>query len=184
MALPHYSEDQNSKKNRQFEPVQGNLFEVTIIPPTGVSGQELLLQQVNSIGGLDLHRAIGPVEQKYKFSTRSYAGMPDSTILDITVNFSLNLNDSNQAYTYKTLRQWYRSQYNPETGEMGLKKDYTGTIIVVQFNRAGDIFRKVTLEDAFISSGLPFTNDLDYGTADPATLEVGFRSDVFFEELT
>ena len=43
MALPHYSEDQTSKKGKQFEPVQANLFEVTILPPTGVSGQELLI---------------------------------------------------------------------------------------------------------------------------------------------
>ena len=121
MALPHYSEDQTSKKGKNFEPVQANLFEVTILPPDGVAGQEMLLQHVNTISGLAaLHKDIAPVEQKYKFATRSYAGMIDSTSLDITVNFSLNLNDSNQAYLYKTLRQWYRAQYNPETGEMGL----------------------------------------------------------------
>ena len=52
MALPHYSEDQTSKKGKNFEPVQANLFEVTILPPDGVSGQELLLQHVKSISGL------------------------------------------------------------------------------------------------------------------------------------
>ena len=53
MALPHYSEDQTSRKGRNFEPVQGNLFEVTILPPAGVGGQEFLLQQVNTVAGLD-----------------------------------------------------------------------------------------------------------------------------------
>ena len=43
MALPHYSEDQTQKKGRNFEPVQGNLFEVTLLPPAGVTGAELLL---------------------------------------------------------------------------------------------------------------------------------------------
>ena len=82
MALPHYSEDQTSRKGKNFEPVQGNLFEVTILPPDGVAGQELFLQHINTITGLDLHREVGPVEQKYKFSTRSYAGMPDGTAVD------------------------------------------------------------------------------------------------------
>jgi hypothetical protein len=109
--------------------------------------------------------------------------MPDGTAIDVTVNFSLNLNDSNQAYVYKTLRQWYRSQYNPETGEMGLKKDYVGTIVVQQFNREGDVYRKVTLEDCFITSGIGFTGSLDYSSPEPATLEITWRSDVFSEEL-
>jgi len=185
-GLPHYREDQTSKKNRQFEPVQANLFEVTILAPDAVTGDtDLLLQHVNSISGLEgIHREVAAIEQKYKFATRSYAGVPDGTALDVTVNFSLNLNDSNQAYVYKTLRDWYRAQYNPETGEMGLKKDYTGTIVIVQFNRKGDIYRKVTLEDCFITSGLGFTGTLDYGTADAQTLEVSWRSDVFAEELT
>ena len=95
MALPHYSEDQTSKKGKNFEPVQANLFEVTILPPDGVSGQELLLQHVKSISGLDaMHKDVAAIEQKYKFATRSYAGMTDQTALDITVAFTLNLNDS------------------------------------------------------------------------------------------
>lgn len=49
MALPHYSEDQTSKKGKNFEPVQANLFEVTILPPDGVAGQEMLLQQFQSL---------------------------------------------------------------------------------------------------------------------------------------
>jgi len=184
MALPHYREDQTSKKNKHFEPVQANLFEVSILPPDGVAGADLLLQHVNSISGLEaLYREVGPQEQKYKFATRSYAGMPDGTALDVTINFSLNLNDSNQAYVYKTLREWYRKQYNPETGEMGLKKDYVGTLVIVQFNRAGDIYRKVTLEDCFITSALGFTGELNYGSPEPAALDVTWRVDTFSEEL-
>ena len=184
MALPHYSEDQTQKKGRNFEPVQGNLFEVTLLPPAGVTGAEMLLQQVNSISGLDgMSVELAAVEQKYKFAQRSFAGMPGTTALDVTINFSLNLNDSNQAYIYKTLRQWYRAAYNPETGEMGLKKNYVGTIVIVQFNRAGDIFRKVTLDDCFITGGLGFTDALDYSAAEPATMEVTWKCDVYSEEL-
>jgi hypothetical protein len=183
MALPHYSQDQTSKKGMQYEPVQANLFEVTILPPAGVADSPLLIQHVNSISGLDLYKAIEAKTQKFKFATRSYAGMPGETSVDVTVNFSLNLNNSNQAYLYKTLRQWYNKQFDPQTGVMGLKKDYVGTLVVVQFNRAGDIYRTVTLEDCFITSALGFTTELNYESADPATLEVIWRSDAFKEVL-
>lgn len=183
MALPHYSQDQTSKKGMQYEPVQANLFEVTILPPAGVADQTLLIQHVNSIAGLDLYKAIEAKTQKFKFATRSYAGMPSETSVDVTVNFSLNLNNANQAYLYKTLRQWYNKQFDPQTGVMGLKKDYVGTLVIVQFNRAGDIYRTVTLEDCFITSALGFTTELNYESSDPATLEVIWRSDAFKEVL-
>ena len=184
MALPHYSEDQTQKKGRNFEPVQANLFEVTILPPAGVGGQELLLQHINSISGLDgLHKGVDAITQKYKFASRSFAGTIGETTVDVTVNFSLNLNEANQAYLYKTLRQWYRAQYNPETGEMGLKKNYVGTIVVVQFNREGDIYRKITLDDCFITSGVNLVGELNYESADAVALEVGWKCDTFSEEL-
>ena len=66
---------------------------------------------------------------------------------------------------------------------MGLKKDYVGTIVVVQFNRAGDIYRTITLEDCFITSGLPFTTELNYETADAQALEVTWRCDTWKEVL-
>lgn len=183
MPLPHYSQDQTSKKGRNFEPVQQSLFEVTILPPAGVSGANMLLQQVNNISGMDINKAIGTQEQKFKFVTRSFASQPDATSLDVTIQFSLNLNDANEAYVYKTLKQWYNLIYNPNTGEMGLKKDYVGTIIVTQFNRAGDIFRTVTLEDCFIMSGLPFLEGGDYSDAGPQTMDVQWRVDSWKEEL-
>jgi len=183
MALPHYSQDQTSRAGRNFEPVQSNLFEVTILPPAGVANAPLMLQHINSIGGLELYKALPQVEQKYKYSTRSYAGVPEASTVDITINFSLNLNEANQAYLYKTLRQWYNAQYDPQTGVMGLKKDYVGTIVIVQFNRAGDIYRTITLEDCFITSGLPFTNELSYEEAGAASIEVGWRCDTWKEVL-
>lgn len=183
MPLPHYSQDQTSRKGRNFEPVQQSLFEVTILPPAGVSGANLLLQQVRSISGLNINKEIGTQEQQFKFATRSFASQPDSTAMDVAINFSLNLNEANEAYVYKTLKEWYNLVYNPSTGEMGLKRDYVGTIIVTQFNRKGDIFRTVTLEDCFISSGLPFLEGGDYSDAAPQEMEVTWRCDNFKEEL-
>jgi hypothetical protein len=181
MALPHYDISQAS--NKQQEIVYPNLFEVTFLPPAGIDGG-LLLEHVNTIGGLGgVNPAIDPVDQKYKFADRSYAGMPATTSIDVTVNFSLNLNSSNQLYTYKTLRDWYKKSYDPETGEMGLKKDYTGTLIIVQYNRAGDIFRKLTLYHVFITGGLSLADSLEYGSNDAVTLDVVFRCNKWNEEL-
>jgi len=183
MALPHYNQDQTSRKGRNFEPIQANLFEVTILPPAGVADAPLLLQHINKISGLELYKEIAAVEQKYKWATRSFAGMPDGTAIDVSIDFSLNLNEANQAYVYKALRQWYNLRYDPNTGTMGLKKDYVGTIVIVQFNRAGDIYRTVTLEDCQITSGLPLTAELSYETKDAASMEVVWRCDAWKEVL-
>jgi len=183
MALPHYTNDKTSNSDgKRYEPVYPNLFEVSIIPPGG-NNEELTMQHVTSVEGLVTTPEIAAVGQKYKFSDRSYAGMPDSTFMDITINFTLNLNDSNQLYLYKELKNWYLRVYDPATGEIGLKQDYVGKIIIVQHNRAGDVFRKVTCEDAFITGSLDL-GGLDYGSAEPAALAAAFRVDSWTEELT
>ena len=182
MALPHYNKAKASKN--LFEPVHGNLFEVTFIAPAGVSGTELLLEHVNTVSGLDgINPAVEPVGQKYKFSDRSYAGMPGQTFIDVAINFSLNLNDANQMYIYKTLRDWYKKIYDPATGEMGLKKDYVGTLIIVQYNRAGDIYRKLTLLDVFPATQPTGLDGNDYSSADPLAIDMTFRCDNWEEEL-
>ena len=181
MALPHYKVSKASTK--QEEVAYPNLFEVTLLPPNGIDGG-LLLEHVNSVSGIGgVNPAIDAVEQKYKFATRSYAGMPSTTSIDVSINFSLNLNDANQLYTYKTIRDWYKRIYDPETGEMGLKKDYSGTIIIVQYNRKGDIWRKLTLFHVFPTGGVPLMDSLDYQSNDPATLDITFRCDYWEEEL-
>lgn len=182
MALPHYKVSKASSK--QEEVLYPNLFEVTFLPPNGIDGG-LLLEHVNTVSGIGgVNPAIEAVAQKYKFADRSYAGMPTQTFIDVTIGFSLNLNDSNQLYTYKTLRDWYKKIYDPETGEMGLKKDYTGTLIVVQYNRKGDIYRKLTLRHVFPTGGITLSDSLDYSSAEPVTLEVVFRCDNWEEELS
>jgi hypothetical protein len=183
MPLPHFTQARAS--TQRFEPVQANLFEVTIFAPNAVSNydQGLVLEQVISIGGLNnLNPSVDPVIQKYKFSDRSYAGMPGSTFVDLAVNFTLNLNDANENYMYNNFRDWYKLIYDPQTGEMTLKKDYVGSMIIVEYNRAGDIFRKITCKDIFITGQPDFTDELNYATADPVELSITFRCDHWTEE--
>lgn len=180
MPLPHYTQAKASVQ--KFEPVYQNLFEVTVLTPLN-QDSALILQHVKSIGGLNnLNPSLEAVGQKYKFADRSYAGMPASTIAELSLVFTVNLNDANQAYMYKYMRDWYRLTYDPLTGEMGLKVNYTGTMIVVQYNRRGDVFRKITFKDCFPTGQPQFIDALAYETADPAEVTMTIRSDYWIEE--
>lgn len=180
MPLPHYT--QSKASNQKFEPVQPNLFEVTVFTPNG-DDTGLILEHIQSIGGLNaLNPSVDAVTQKYKFADRSYAGMPAETFADLTLTFSLNLNTANENYIYNQMRNWYRSTYDPLTGEMGLKRDYVGSMIIVQYNRAGDIFRRITLKDVFPTTQPDAMDELNYETPDPATLTMTLRCDHWVEE--
>lgn len=179
--LPHYK---NSKASfNKWEPVYTNLFEVTILPPSGIGGGSILLEHVKGISGLNTEKGQAAVTQDFKQSQRSYLSTtPSETFVDLEVTFTLNLNDANENYVYKTIRDWKRLGYNPLTGEMGLKKDYADAkIIVVQYNRVGDIHWERTFHDCFVTEDLPALDTLEYATGDPAELVAKFRSDYFTE---
>jgi|TARA_B110000037_G_scaffold19952_1_gene21376 hypothetical protein len=180
MPLPHYTQSRAS--SQRFEPIQPNLFELTVFSPLG-DDTGLILEQVKSIGGLNaLNPSIDPIAQKYKFADRSFAGMPAQTFVDLPVNFTLNLNDANENYIYNTFRNWTNLIYDPLTGEMGLKKDYVGSMILVQYNRAGDIFRKITFKDVFPIQQMDFVDELAYENQDAVELTITYRCDHWVEE--
>ena len=180
MPLPHYTQSRAS--SQRYEPVQPNLFEVTVFSPLG-DDTGLILEQVKTIGGLNnLNPAVDAIGQKYKFADRSFASMPGQTFMDLTINFSLNLNEANENYIYNTFRNWYKIIYDPLTGEMGLKKDYVGSMIIVQYNRAGDIFRKITCKDVFPTGQPDFVDELSYETPDAVDLTMTYRCDHWVEE--
>jgi len=180
MPLPHYTQSRAS--SQRYEPVQPNLFEVTVFSPLG-DDTGLILEQVKTIGGLNnLNPAVDAIGQKYKFADRSFASMPGQTFMDLTVNFSLNLNEANENYIYNTFRNWYKIIYDPLTGEMGLKKDYVGSMIIVQYNRAGDIFRKITCKDVFPTGQPDFVDELSYETPEAVDLTMTYRCDHWVEE--
>ena len=95
----------------------------------------------------------------------------------------MNLNDSNQAYTYKILRDWYRLMYDPDTGYAGLKKDYVGSMEILQHNRNGEVYRRIKLYDIFPTSAPETMDGLDYNSSDPFPASITFRCDWYDEEL-
>ena len=163
-GLPHY---QNSLFGiNKYEPVYLNQFEVLITPPGPVLGGQILVQQVTSLTGLEVDKTPAPIQQRYKFAVRNYAGAkPEQTIFDLSLSFTVNLNDANSMYVFKTLRQWTDLIYNPLTGAMGVKTDYTGTMVISIFNKQGDVFRRITCKDCFPTTPLTVM-ELDYQAID------------------
>jgi hypothetical protein len=181
-GLPHY---QNSLFGiNKYEPVYLNQFEVLITPPAAVLGGPILVQQVTSITGLGVDKTPAATQQKYKFAVRNYAGAkPEQTVFDLTVNFSVNLNDANSMYVFKTLRQWTDLIYNPLTGAMGLKRDYTGTIVLSIFNKQGDVFRRITCRDCFPISPIG-AMEMDYSGTELYDISLQWAVDYWDDQFS
>jgi hypothetical protein len=82
--------------------------------------------------------------------------------MTISMSFTVNLNDANSMYVFKTLRQWTDLIYNPLTGAMGVKNDYVGSVVISVFNKNGDVFKRVVCKDCFPLSAISPMN-LNYG---------------------
>ena len=168
-----------------YEPIYQNQFEVVLTPPAAIGGPNvaLLVEHVTKLSGLPEIQSSGTLaEQKYKFATRSYAGaIPDKTTADLVLNFTVNLNEENDAYVYNILRAWNDIMYNPQTGAQGLKREYVGEMAVVVFNKRGEIFREWKFPSVFPTTKL---NELalDYagGTALYA-IDITYRADYWRE---
>ena len=183
-GLPHFNNSKAARNN--YEPVFLNQFEVLITPPSAITaanttfnGESILTQQVKNISALQVDiQPSAPVTQYYKFAERRYAGgEPSTSDVQFTASFEVNLSDSNSMTLYKILRQWSDLIYNPLTGAMGLKRDYVGTMVVSIFNKQGDVFRRITLNNCFPIEPINPMN-LSYDTGDAIyTIDTTWKSD-------
>lgn len=184
-GLPHYT---NSKASlNKFEPVYQNQFQVFItcppvIPvPIGLAGNGAILNEhVTSVSGIAVDKNPGDLDQTYKFAKRYYArGKPKETTVDVTIGFTVNLDENNSAYVYKILRQWSDLIYNPLTGAMGLKRDYaTGTIVVNLFQKDGTVHKRMVFKDVFPSTPLK-DFQLKYSSDEIYSFDMTFACDHF-----
>lgn len=193
MSLNHFSHYQNSKAATQkFEVVSPALFEVYFTFPkliqnyTGMDSG-LMFEHVRSISGLDgLTPTVGNVVQKFKFAERHYAAAgPDKTSLELTITYTLNLGENHQNYIYNMLRNWYNLIYNPQNGQMLTKNQYaTGSILeIIEHDRNGAIWRKITCKDFFPSTPPTGLNDDNYDSVGEAkTVSITFMIDDWVEE--
>ena len=193
MALKHYSHFRNSDAaTKMWEVVSPALFEVYLTFPKILNklngkNQELMFQHVRSISGLDgLTPTIGNVVQKYKFAERHYAAAgPDKTSLELTITYTLNINDAHENYIYNMLRKWYDLVYNPQNGQTLVKQDYAGgsSMHIIEHDRDGAIWRKITCFNFFPSTPPTGLNEDNYDSMGEAkTISITFIVDDWVEE--
>ncbi len=167
-----------------YEPIYQNQFEVILTPPAVIGGPNvaLLVEHVTKITGLPEITSSGTlVEQEYKFAKRSYAGsVPDTTVADIDISFTVNLNEENDAYVYNILRAWNDIVYNPQSGAQGLKRNYVGECAVVIFNKAGEIFREFKFP-SIIPNGKLGDLSLEYTGTGIYETSMKYRADYWIE---
>lgn len=194
MALKHYSHYRNSNAaSKMWEVVSPALFEVDFQFPRIIQGNEgaryepkILLEHVRSISGLDgLTPTIGNVVQKYKYAERHYAAAgPDKTSLEITITFTLNLDDNHENYVYNLFRRWYNLVYNPQNGQTLTKKDYAAgsTMDIYEHDRDGSVWRHIKCFDFFPSTPPTGLNEDNYDSmGDAKTLSITFIVDDWVE---
>ena len=187
-GLPHFKN--STAGPAKYEPLYLNQFEVIITPPPAVSGKigfgnNLMLEHVLNVKSLPEYSGSGSavVLQNYKFSQRTYApAKPAQTYHQFTIDFEVNLNNTNDMYIYNALRAWADLIYNPLTGRQGLKTDYAdASIQVTQFNRAGLIFRDFMFSPVFIGPNKMTETVLDYTSEGIYKLTVQFTADSYTE---
>jgi hypothetical protein len=180
-GLPHF--DNSTAATNYYEPIFLNQFEVIINLPSVIQGTNdaLLVEHVTDITGLPELTGVATVDQYYKFARRTFAsGVPKKTDAQLKVNFEVNLNESNDAYVYNMMRAWGDLTFDPLNGRQGLKKDYIGSIKVVLFNKAQEIFREFNFNPAYLYDTLTVM-DLGYKKDGLYKLTANFQCDSYKE---
>lgn len=152
MPLPHFNNITTAVS--KWEPIHKNLFEATFILPTplqddfGSEATHLLLE--NAVKAtLPSYPDIPTVQQRFKYSTRVYVLVPDSTSLDnVEVNFNMNQNEQHEVFCWNMMKSWYDLAWNNENGILNYKKNMTGDIVIHIHDREGHVVRRVTYHNA------------------------------------
>lgn len=150
----HYKNSKISVQN--FEPLYLTQFSMVLTPPPSINDWDLVLESITSVSGLETNKMPGIVTQKYKGTDRSFlGGYVDGTFVDLSLNFEVNLNDANSAFTFKELRKWCDLGYDPLTGRYGLKKDYIGGPAVLSaHDKDGNVYHQWTFPTIFPTTAL------------------------------
>jgi hypothetical protein len=137
------------------EPIFSSLFEINFILPRILrqDGRDprVLLYSAKQINLPLLTPDVERVTQRYKYSTRIYAGNPNQTHLDdISIMFEVNQDIRGSMYVWNTLKAWYDLVHNTQTGELNYTRDLVGTMIINHHDKRGNVIRRVILNKVFI----------------------------------
>ena len=191
MPLPHFTQLQMTGSpggpgTQPQEPVYLNLFEVTFVLPLVLQAQGrdpvLLLQQCKKFDMGITNKELGVSSQRYKYSTRAFINAgPDSTHVESSLSFNVNVNDQGSMETWTTLKAWYDLGWNSQNGYLHYKADMIGTIIVNQHDKKGLVLRRITLQN--IQPKSLTSPSLDWGSNGIwEDCEFGFVADYWIDE--
>lgn len=179
MPLAHFTNIDSH--NRLWEPVHKNLYEIDFTLPASLQGQEyenLLMENAITVN-LPAYPQLATQSQRFKYSTRLFVMMPETTSKDdINITFNLLKNDEHQIFVFRKLKDWYDLSWNNETGELNYKATTTGTITVNVHDKDGIIIRRVIYHNS-VCRGFTGFEDLswdDTGTI-MGPLNVTFAAD-------
>ena len=164
MPLAHFNNIDSH--NKIWEPVHKNLFEINFELPAsievpGIAG--LMMENALTVS-LPTYPALTSVEQRFKYSTRLFAMMPETTSKsDIAINFNLLKDDQHQIFVFRKIKDWYDLSWNNETGELNYKKATIGRITVNVHDKDGIIIRRVIYHNA-VCVGFTGFEDLDWSS--------------------
>ena len=188
MPLPHFTQllmtgSPGGPGTKPHEPVYKNLFEMTFILPTILQAQGrdplLMLQQATTIT-LDFTPDISTKEQRFKYSTRKFVSVPDSTSIEFDIKFNVNVNLKGSMETWNTLKAWYDLVWNSQNGFLHYKADIIGTLVVNQHDRKGLIIRRGTFQNTQIR-GIS-SMDLDWSSNEIWDVTAKFCADYWIDE--
>jgi hypothetical protein len=150
--LPHFK-NVTPTATEFNEPLFQNLFEVTIsFPPilklTGEDPKAMMIN-TNSID-LNLTPDLSVIKQKFKYSDRAYVHTPDTTTVEFTLDFYINVDSNFSMKTWNYMKKWYDLGWNSQTGELHYKKDMVGAVTGHIHDRAGVVVRRASFQNAQI----------------------------------
>ena len=151
MPLPHFTQLQSTNVN--FEPIYPSLYEINFILPNLLQAEGrdpfIMLENATKVT-MPLTPTIDTVEQRFKFSTRKYMALPQSTHAEFEITWNINANEDGAMFIWNTLKSWYDKVWNSQNGATFYKRDIVGTIIVNQHDKQGFILRRVTYHNCQI----------------------------------
>ncbi len=153
MALAHFSNVTPTATNL-FEPLYGNLFEITFNFPAilgfqnGQTEMNMMMLNARNIK-LDLTKNLKIHEQYFKYSGRQFLNVSkeNSIIKDLDINFNVNVDDKFSMTTWNLLKKWYDLAWNSQTGELHYKREMVGEIVAHIHDRQGVVIRRVEFKN-------------------------------------
>ena len=150
----HFSGSKTSTSKDQ--PLHLTKFVTTWLLPEALRNKygnvQVIDEQLQNVGGLDVDKMPDTVEQKYYGTSRKFVGTITDTSITLSMEFECNLDRSTgEIYPYALSRDWAKLCYDAENGLQLEKFDYSGSLVVEVHDLKGKVLRKTEVKIIFPS---------------------------------